>query len=61
MRTGLLLLLSFSIYGILSGQSIHVLGFYDSNAIRELKTEKAFDEQISRENIGKTIRSSSVP
>ncbi len=62
MRTGLLLLLTFSIYGILSGQSIHVLGFYDSNAIRELKTEKAFDEQISRENIGKTIQDlSSVP
>ena len=62
MRTGLLLLLSFSIYGILSAQSIHVLGFYDSNAIRELKTEKAFDDQISRENIGKTMQDlSSVP
>jgi N-acetylated-alpha-linked acidic dipeptidase len=62
MRTGLLLLLIFYLHGFLPAQSIHLSGFYDSNALEELKTEKAFDEQISRENIGKTIQDlSSVP
>ncbi len=62
MRTGLFLLLSFFLHGILAAQSVHLSGFYDSNALEELKIEKTFDEQISRENIGKTIQDlSSVP
>jgi len=62
MHRGLLLFLIISVHGFLSAQSIHLSGFYDSNAIGELKIEKSFDEQISRENIGKTIQDlSSVP
>jgi N-acetylated-alpha-linked acidic dipeptidase len=62
MRTGFLLLLILSFHGFLTAQSIHIFGFYDSNALGELKTEKAFDDQISRENIGKTIQDlSSIP
>jgi N-acetylated-alpha-linked acidic dipeptidase len=62
MRTGLLLFFIFCLHGFLPAQSIRLTGFYDSNAIGELKIEKSFDEQISRENIGKTIQDlSSVP
>jgi len=62
MRTGLLFLLIFSLHSFLSAQSIHLSGFNDSNALEELKREKSFDDQISRENIGKTIQDlSSVP
>src|ERR1700748_1636810 len=56
MRTGLLLLLIISFQDFSQAQSIRLSGFYDSTAQNELKTEKAFDEQISRENIGKTIQ-----
>ncbi len=46
----------------LHAQQRHISGFNDSSAISELKTEKAFDDLISRENIGLTIRDlSSVP
>jgi N-acetylated-alpha-linked acidic dipeptidase len=62
MRTGLILLWTMFLYSFLPAQSIHVSGFYDSNAVVELKREKTFDELISRENIGKTIKDlSSVP
>jgi N-acetylated-alpha-linked acidic dipeptidase len=62
MRTGLILLLLVCSYIFLPAQSIHVSGFYDSNAVEELKREKAFDSLISRENIGKTIKDlSSAP
>jgi N-acetylated-alpha-linked acidic dipeptidase len=52
---------------VLSGISLQaqeniISGFSDSSSKSELKTEKAFDDQISRENIGLTIRDlSSVP
>src|SRR4249920_1649891 len=43
-------------------QSNHILGFNDTSASAELMKEKAFDDLISRENIGLTIRElSSVP
>ncbi|HEY2348957.1 MAG TPA: M28 family metallopeptidase [Puia sp.] len=62
MRTGFLLLLMFSIHPFLPAQSILLSGFNDSNSLEELKREKSFDDQISRENIGKTIQDlSSVP
>jgi N-acetylated-alpha-linked acidic dipeptidase len=62
MRTGLVLLLIQFLYTFLPAQSIHLSGFYDSNALEELKREKTFDDLISRENIGKTIQDlSSVP
>src|SRR5437763_12445582 len=62
MRIALLLLLVFSLHGFLTAESVHITGYYDSNAIRELKIEQSFDEQISRENIGRTIQDlSSVP
>ena len=37
-------------------QSIAISGFNDSSALEEVKKEKAFDDLISRENIGLTIR-----
>src|SRR6267154_1218495 len=37
-------------------QSTSISGFNDSSALEELKKEKTFDELISRENIGLTIR-----
>ncbi|HET7001628.1 MAG TPA: M28 family metallopeptidase [Puia sp.] len=62
MRTGFLLFFIFCLHSFLSAQSVRLTGFYDSNAIGELKIEKSFDEQISRENIGRTIQDlSSVP
>ena len=46
----------------LYGQQDQILGFSDSSARLELNREKAFDDLISRENIGLTIRDlSSVP
>jgi N-acetylated-alpha-linked acidic dipeptidase len=43
-------------------QTNHLLGFNDTSASAELIKEKAFDDLISRENIGRTIRElSSVP
>ncbi len=60
MRRVLLLLSIISFHNVLPAQSIHLSGFYDSNAVKELKTEKAFDDQINRENIGKTIQGSFV-
>ena len=43
-------------------QSGQIAGFSDSSAGQEFKKEKAFDDLISRENIGRTIRAlSAVP
>src|ERR1700733_11641983 len=62
MRTGSLLMLMFFTCTFLPAQSVHISGFYDSNATAEWKREKTFDELISRENIGKTMKDlSSVP
>jgi N-acetylated-alpha-linked acidic dipeptidase len=38
------------------GQANQISGFNDTSALEELKKEKAFDDLISRENIGLTIR-----
>ena len=38
------------------GQTVVVSGFNDSNALAELKVEKNFDELISRDNIGLTVK-----
>ncbi len=38
----------------------NISGFSDSTTLNELKTEKQFDELISRENIGKTMRELSL-
>ncbi len=62
MHRGLFLTLIIFFHGVLPAQSIHLSGFYDSNALKELKTEKAFDDLINRENIGNTIQDlSSIP
>jgi N-acetylated-alpha-linked acidic dipeptidase len=62
MRRGLFLLMIFCSHGFVTAQSIRFSGFYDSNTLKELNTEKTFDEQISRENIGKTIQElSAIP
>jgi N-acetylated-alpha-linked acidic dipeptidase len=62
MLKGFLILILVSVYNILPAQQIKISGFGDSSAVNELQNEKAFDNLISRENIGLTIRDlSSVP
>jgi N-acetylated-alpha-linked acidic dipeptidase len=62
MRKGFFVLMFVSQYTILPAQQNRISGFNDSSAGQELKKEKAFDDLISRENIGLTIRDlSSVP
>ena len=56
MRREFFLILLVSLNSILWAQSSQVTGFSDSGAQEELKNEKAFDDLISRENIGLTIR-----
>ncbi|HEY4937329.1 MAG TPA: hypothetical protein VII44_12145, partial [Puia sp.] len=62
MRKGFFVLLLVSLNTTLTAQQNRISGFNDSSAMEELKKEKAFDDLISRENIGLTIRDlSSVP
>jgi N-acetylated-alpha-linked acidic dipeptidase len=62
MRKGLFFVSLLMVNSILRGQSAMPSGFSDTSASEELKKEKKFDEFISRENIGMTIRDlSSVP
>jgi N-acetylated-alpha-linked acidic dipeptidase len=62
MLKGFLILILVSVNNILPAQQNKISGFDDSSALNELRNEKAFDNLISRENIGLTIRDlSSVP
>jgi N-acetylated-alpha-linked acidic dipeptidase len=62
MRKGFLFILLISLVSLIRAQSAQVAGFNDTHALEELKKEKAFDDLISRENIGRAIRElSAVP
>ncbi len=62
MRTRFFVLFFVSLHGGLTAQQNQISGFNDSSSREELRKEKAFDDLISRENIGLTIRDlSSVP
>jgi N-acetylated-alpha-linked acidic dipeptidase len=62
MHKGFFVLMFVFLYSILPAQQNQISGFNDSSVRQELKNEKAFDDLISRENIGLTIRDlSSVP
>jgi N-acetylated-alpha-linked acidic dipeptidase len=62
MRKGFFLLVLIFANNSLSAQSNQMSGFSDTGTVEELKKEKTFDDLISRENIGLTIRDlSSVP
>jgi len=62
MRKGYLLIIIVSLHISLQAQSNQISGFSDAGISEEFKKEKTFDDLISRENIGLTIRDlSSVP
>ncbi|HEY8733929.1 MAG TPA: folate hydrolase, partial [Puia sp.] len=62
MRAALILLFLICVNSILLGQPSRLSGFSDSSSLEELKKENAFDQLVSRENIGVTIRDlSAVP
>jgi N-acetylated-alpha-linked acidic dipeptidase len=56
MRKILIHIILLSLYAQAQAQSNRLLGFNDTSALEELKNEKAFDDLISRENIGRTIK-----
>ncbi len=62
MRTRFFVLFFVSLHTGLRAQQNQISGFNDSSSREELRKEKTFDDLISRENIGLTIRDlSSVP
>ena len=56
MRQGFLILFFFFFRIILAAQPNQISGFSDTSALEETKKEKTFDELISPQNIGLTIR-----
>jgi N-acetylated-alpha-linked acidic dipeptidase len=56
MRPGFLFLFLFSVQTILVAQQHQISGFSETGAMEELKREKAFDDLISPQNIGLTLR-----
>ncbi len=56
MQKSFFILLAICHGSVLFGQQTRILGFNDSSTKVELSREKIFDDLISRENIGLTIR-----
>ena len=56
MHKGFFLLPLFFMKTVLLAQPAQISGFHDSSVLEELKKEKAFDDLISTQNIGQTIR-----